>query len=221
MPRMPRLVVPGFPHHVTQRGARKQRTFFSDTDYKTYIDILATAAAELNVETWAYCLMPNHVHLVVVPQHRDGLARVFRKAHRKYAALINSREGWQGHLWQERFHSYVMDEEHLLAAVRYVEMNPVRAGLCQHPREWRWSSYHAHLAGLDDKLVSVRAMLERIVDWNKFLALVESDNRLNDIRSHTSSGKPFGSTAFVAQVEQASYLGRNRSSLDRRQNPVA
>jgi putative transposase len=189
---MARVVVPGLPHHVTQRGARKQRTFLLESDYHAYIEILAKAQAELGMQTWAYCLMPNHVHLIVVPKNRDGLARVFRKAHRTYAALVNSREGWQGHLWQERFRSYVMNEEHLLSAVRYVEMNPVRAGLCQHPGGWPWSSYHAHVAGTDDNLVSVRAMLERIVDWDRFLSLNESDDRLSEIRSHTSSGRPVG-----------------------------
>jgi putative transposase len=85
-----------------------------------------------------------------------------------------------------------MDEEHLLSAVRYVEMNPVRAGLCERPGDWPWSSYHAHVAGADDKLVSVRPMLERIVDWNRFLLLAESDDQLTEIRSHTSSGRPIG-----------------------------
>jgi putative transposase len=186
------MVVPGLPHHVTQRGARKQRTFFSESDYRMYIDILVKAKVEFGMQTWAYCLMPNHVHLIVVPGNKEGLARVFRKAHRAYAAIVNARQGWQGHLWQERFHSYVMDEEHLLSAVRYVEMNPVRAGLCKRPGDWPWSSYHAHIAGADDKLVSVRPMLERIVDWNRFLSLAESDDQLNEIRSHTSSGRPIG-----------------------------
>lgn len=202
MPRIPRLVVPGLPHHVTQRGARKQRTFFSEADYGTYIDILAKTKAEFGVAIWAYCLMPNHVHLIAVPNHDDSLARLFRKAHRHYAVLINTREGWQGHLWQERFHSYVMDEEHLLRAVRYVELNPVRAGLCAHPAEWQWSSYHAHAAGHDDKLVFVNALLERIVDWAKFLSLADSRDRLSEIRSHTSSGKPIGNAAFIAHVER-------------------
>ncbi len=210
MPRLPRLVVPGLPHHVTQRGARRQRTFFSETDYRTYIDILAKAKHGLGVQIWAYCLMPNHVHLVAVPDRIEDLARLFRKAHRQYALLINTREGWQGHLWQERFHSYVMDEEHLLRVVRYIELNPVRAGLCSGPGEWPWSSYHAHATGHDDKLVFARTLCERIVDWNKFLSLAESDDRLGEIRSHTSSGKPIGSSSFVAHVERLQ--GRQNSA---------
>src|SRR5210317_374899 len=130
MARMPRLVIPHYPHHVTQRGVRRQKTFFSDADYKTYLDLLATAKDGVGADIWAYCLMPNHVHHVIVPGKEDSLAALFSDAHRRYTRRINFREGWRGHLWQERFHSFVMDERHLNATVRYVELNPVAAGLC-------------------------------------------------------------------------------------------
>ncbi|MCF6322623.1 MAG: transposase, partial [Rhizobiaceae bacterium] len=100
--------------------------------------------------------MPNHVHLVLVPHDEDGLRRALGEAHRRYTNHINSRENWRGHLWQERFHSYPMDETHLLEAVRYIELNPVRAGLAKHARDWRWSSARAHLDGSDDGLVSAQ-----------------------------------------------------------------
>lgn len=130
MARMARLVVPGYPHHVTQRGNRRQKTFFSIDDYASYIKLLAAAKSKAGVEVWAYCLMPNHVHLVVVPKTESSLAALFSDAHRRYTRRINAREGWKGHLWQERFHSSVMDENYLLSTVRYVELNPVRARLC-------------------------------------------------------------------------------------------
>jgi putative transposase len=194
---MARLVVPGYPHHVTQRGARKQKTFFCDQDYETYIEIMAATKRKLEVAIWAYCLMPNHVHLIVVPNRRDGLAQLFGRSHRTYALEINARDGWQGHLWQERYHSFVMDEEHLLAAVRYVEMNPVRAGLCSDPVQWKWSSYQAHIAGNDDQLVVVAPMLERIVDWKKFVAIATPREELESLRKHSQSGRPIGDPAFV------------------------
>ncbi len=211
MSRMARLVVPGFPHHVTQRGARKQATFFRESDYQMYIDLMAKAKEKADVEIWAYCLMPNHVHLVVVPRSENGLAILFRNAHRTYTLRINSREGWQGHLWQERFHSFVMDDSHLLAAVRYVEMNPVRAGLCGHPDGWRWSSYHPHIAGADDALVSVAPMLERITDWPRYLSVDDSDETLDAIRTHTRTGRPVGNQTFKLELERVS--GRDLSQL--------
>jgi putative transposase len=212
MGRTARLVVPGFPHHVTQRGARKQPTFFRTDDYRIYVSLMAQAMQRADAEIWAYCLMPNHVHLVVVPRNKNSLADLFRHAHRTYTLRVNSREGWQGHLWQERFHSFVMDEPHLLAAVRYVELNPVRAGLCGHPESWRWSSYHAHLAGTDDKLVSVAPMLKRVTDWKKYLSVDDSIETLDALRSHTRTGRPVGNDAFLSELERVS--GRDLSWVD-------
>ena len=136
MPRRARLVVPGYPHHVTQRGNRRQQVFYSEDDYLAYLDLLRVLTDDAGANIWAYCLMPNHVHLIVVPQRSDSLAALFGLAHRRYARRINEAREWKGHLWQERFHSVVMDEAHLLAAVRYVELNPVRAGLCSRPEDW-------------------------------------------------------------------------------------
>jgi len=129
MPRIARLVVPGYPHHVTQRGNRRQRAFFNSQDYLAYLELVASAKEETRCEIRAYCLMPNHVHFVIVPEHKDGLADLFKEAHRRYTRRINFRENWRGHLWQERFHYFVMDEKHLNATVRYVELNPVSADL--------------------------------------------------------------------------------------------
>lgn len=165
MARMPRLVVPGYPHHVTQRGNRRMKTFFCGEDYRAYLELLAEAKAEAGVAVWAYCLMPNHVHLVVAPERKDNLARLFGCVHRRYSRRINFREHWRGHLWQERFHSFVMDERYLLAAVRYTELNPVRTRLCANPTDWPWSSAGTHLRGRDNTVVSVAPMLERVADW--------------------------------------------------------
>ena len=123
MARMPRLVVPDYPHHITQRGNRRMKTFFSEDDYQHYINLLESYKTDAEVEIWAYCLMPNHVHIVAVPKEKDGLSYLFRQVHRHYTRYINFREKWKGHLWQERYHSFVMDEQYLLATVRYVELN--------------------------------------------------------------------------------------------------
>ncbi|SFG55387.1 transposase [Neptunomonas qingdaonensis] len=127
MARMARMVIPNYPHHITQRGNRRQETFFIDDDYQAYISLLSNAKKQAGIDVWAYCLMPNHVDLAVVPEHKDSLAVFFRAALRQYTRHIKFREGWRGHLWQERFHSFVMDETYLLATVKYVELNPVKA----------------------------------------------------------------------------------------------
>ena len=127
MARLARVVVPGMPHHVTQRGNRRQETFFRDDDYQAYLELMAEFCGQHGVEVWGYCLMPNHVHLIAVPKSEDGLRRAIGEAHRRYTRRINFREGWRGHLWQGRFASFVMDDDYLLAAARYIELNPVRA----------------------------------------------------------------------------------------------
>ena len=202
MSRLPRVVAPGLPHHVTQRGNRRQRTFFTDEDYAEYRGLLADSCRRCGTQVLAYCLMPNHVHLIMVPGDALGLRDALGEAHRRYTRMINFREGWKGHLWQERFHSFVMDEQHLLAAVRYVERNPVRARLCARPEDWRWSSAAAHLAGRDDTLVSVRPLLELVPDWERFIG-ADDDERFNDLlRGHASTGRPLGADSFVESLER-------------------
>lgn len=161
MPRIARVVAPGFPHHVTQRGNRRQRTFFCDQDYQAYLALMGDWCSRCGVQVWGYCLMPNHVHLIAVPDSQDSLRRGIGEAHRRYTRRVNFRKRWRGHLWQGRFASYVMDEHYLLATARYVEMNPVRAGLVRRPGRYRWSSAAAHLKGRDDSLVRVRPLLNR------------------------------------------------------------
>jgi len=210
MPRMARVVVPGYPHHITQRGNRRQQTFFEDSDYLAYIDLLSTLKDMAGVDIWAYCLMPNHVHVVAVPAHKQSLAKLFGTAHHRYARRINSLNEWQGHLWQERFRSSVMDEEHLLAAVRYIELNPVRAGLCSFAEEWRWSSIHAHISGDSDKLVSVSPMHERISDWLKYLSEEGPSEVLDKLRAETRTGRPSGSNEFIESLEETTGLQLRR-----------
>lgn len=201
MARMARVVIPYYPHHITQRGNRRQQTFFMDDDYQAYISLLRNSKEQAGIDVWAYCLMPNHVHLVVVPEHKDSLAVFFREAHRQYTRRINFREGWRGHLWQERFHSFVMDDAYLLATVRYVELNPVKAGLCQSPEGWAWSSARAHLRRADDGLVTVKPMLDRVSDWREYLGAGENIDMQQRIRENTRTGRPGGADDFVSKLE--------------------
>ena len=202
MARMARVVVPGYPHHITQRGNRRQKTFFCDNDYAYYMELMCEFSEQVKTDIWAYCLMPNHVHLVMVPDKEDGLRAAIGESHRRYTRHINLRKDWRGHLWQERFHSFVMDEEYLLATVRYVERNPVTAGLCNLPEQWPWSSAQAHLNGKDDPLVKVKPMLDRVADWKSYLSDVSENVVKNEIiNQHTRTGRPLGCDAFVDKLE--------------------
>jgi putative transposase len=140
MARLARLVVPDLPYHVTQRGNGRQQTFFSDEDYAFYRDCLGAHCRAAGVEVWAWCLMPDHVHLILVPSDTDGLRRALAPAHRRYAGHIHARLQRTGHFWQGRYGAVAMDEEHLAAAVRYVSLNPVRAGLVEKAQDWPWAS---------------------------------------------------------------------------------
>ncbi len=204
MARMARVVLPGYPHHVTQRGNRRQAVFFCNEDYRTYTAMVAKACRKARTEVWAYCLMPNHVHFVLVPSDEDGLCAVFAEAHRRYTRRINLRERWQGHLWQERFYSCPMDETHLLATVPYVELNPVRAGLVRCAQDWLWSSAKAHFAGEDDGLVQVSPMLKRIADWPRYVQDEGSAENTETLRRHTRSGRPLGEDKFIDMAERIS-----------------
>ena len=205
MPRLARVVIPGLPHHVLQRGNRRQRTFFARSDYEYYLELLREWSGKRGVSIWAYCLMPNHVHLIVVPQEHENLSAAIGEVHRRYTRMINFRKHWRGYLWQGRFKSFPMDEPHLLAAVRYVLLNPLRARLVERLDDWPYSSYHAHMKGKDD-LVNVDALSGNVSNWRKFLQEGLSDRNLKELRSHSRTGRPLGSKSFISRIEKL--LGR-------------
>lgn len=179
------------------------RVFFCADDYRTYIHLAALQASRHALKIWAYCLMPNHAHLIVVPATRDGLSRPLGEAHRRFAELPNRRKGWTGHLWQARFDSFPMEERHLLAAVRYVLLNPVRAGLVKTATAWPYSSARAQVLGRPDKLVDVRPVARRVADWERFLApRRQSEEELETIRRHSRVGRPLGSESFIDALEE-------------------
>ncbi|MFL6844067.1 MAG: transposase [Allosphingosinicella sp.] len=208
MPRIARIVVPEIPHHVTQRGNRRQRTFFNEGDYALYRHLLAEGCARAGTRVWAWCLMPNHVHLVLVPSHEDGLRAALGEAHRRYTRFVNAREGWRGHLWQERFASFPMDEEWLIACARYVALNPVRAGLVRSPEQWRWSSARAHLGlAAGDGLTEIDALGGRVRDWRPLLGTELEERPLTVIRGRERTGYALGGDAFLGRL--ADLLGRS------------
>jgi putative transposase len=151
---------------------------------------------------WAYCLMPNHVHLVLTPHTADGLARAIGETHRQYTGFINARSRWTGHLFQGRFSSVALDEAHLMAAARYVALNPVRARLVAQAQDWAWSSARAHLAGEDDGLVRVAPLLDRV---GRFADLIDGEpdySLFTALRDAEGTGRPLGSDEFLAALER-------------------
>lgn len=201
MPRLARIVVPGSPHHVTQRGNRREPVFFEDGDQLRYLGFLSQAAVHSGTEIWAYCLMPNHVHMIVTPKDPDGLRALFGDAHRRYTKFINWRHGWTGHLWQGRFGSVAMDEHHLASALRYVALNPVRAGLVARPEEWPFSSVRQHLEGKSDGLVQVGPVLARFPDFRSLIEKPEQTNEFAPLRKSETSGRPLGGKNWLAAIK--------------------
>jgi putative transposase len=175
--------------------------FFGAADYRRYLELVSYYAGEAGTEIWAYCLMPNHVHLMLVPGDEQGLHNALQEAHRRYTRHINIQKGWKGYLWQGRFASCPMDERHTLAAARYVELNPVRAGLTRQAGAWPWSSARAHLAGEDDGVVRVAPLLAAAPDWAEFLAQGLTDDDAAALRKGERTGRPVGSQAFLKDLE--------------------
>ena len=221
MARIGRIVVPGFPHHVTQRGNRRQPVFFEPSDYALYRDLLAERCRKASVEVWAYCLMPNHVHLVLTPQAPDGLARAIGETHRQYTGFVNARARWTGHLFQGRFSSVALDDAHLVAAARYVALNPVRAKLVAQAQDWPWSSARAHLAGRDDGLVRVAPLIERVGRFADLIAARSDVALFTALRDAEGTGRPLGSDEFVAELERLTGRRLQRQKPGRKSNERA
>jgi putative transposase len=201
MARIARVVVAGLPHHITQRGNRRQQVFFSDDDKRSYLDYLLVYAKTIGIHFWAYCLMDNHVHLVAVPDAEDSFASGFSEAHRRYTRMINFREGWRGYLWEGRFKSCPLSESHLYAAIRYVERNPVRAGIVKNAWDYPWSSARAHVFKHKDPLLDDNFVISEIKDWKAFLSQNDSQDDVCSFKAHINNGRPLGDDSFVAELE--------------------
>jgi putative transposase len=209
MARQARIVIPGIPHHVTQRGTGGEDVFRIRRDYEMYLELLARHAEASGMRVPGYCLMRNHVHIVAMPAVETSLARVLRDTHSRYGQWLNWRHSRVGHVWQGRYYSCPMDEGHTPAAMRYVERNPVRAGIVTEPWHYEWSSARAHVGGRD---LTGMLDLERWsgrwppADWREFLRTPEDAAGLELLRTGTAGGWPLGSHEFIADLERR--LGR-------------
>ncbi|MDD3813990.1 MAG: transposase [Desulfocapsaceae bacterium] len=199
---MKRIVVPSYPHHVIQRGVRSMDIFFEDDDRREYLQLLRQQGEQFGVRFISYCLMTNHVHLIAIPDKPEGLARAVGEAHRRYTRMINFRNNVRGYLFQGRFSSCpVCTGEYLLAAVRYVERNPVRAKMVPQAWDYPWSSAAIHSGVIDhDPLVTESSLLSEITDWKQFLR-TESDYT-DQLREKSRTGRPLGPESFFTTVEK-------------------
>ncbi len=206
MPRQARTVFAGVPHHITQRGNRREDVFYTDEDREIYLEWLKEYCSKHKVEILAYCLMSNHIHLVALPKTEDGLQSVLKPLHMRYAQRFNRQRNWKGHVWQGRYFSSPLDEQYLWAAIRYVERNPVRAKMVKRAENYAWSSAKARCKEIPDSLLTKtiywQKQFESIGNWSAWLAEGDDDSELSIIRRNVEMGLPCGSEKFIKKLER-------------------
>ena len=206
MARLARVVAVGVPHHITQRGNDRQDVFRTDVDRVRYLQLLAEHAGQWGVRLLGYCLMSNHVHLIAVPRSPESFARGIGRAHYRYTREYNLMNRRSGHLWQNRFYSCPLSDSHAATALRYVDLNPVRASMAERAEEYRWSSAAAHLGIVDwpHGLLDRRAWdeLDLAAGWREYLDAKREQDEEMRLREATSTGRPFGDEEFVLALER-------------------
>ncbi len=212
MPRRARLSLPGVPWHIIQRGNNRSVCFFAEQDYRFYLERLQELAARFECAVHAYVLMTNHVHLLLTPVEAGSASLLMKHLGQSYVQHINRVKGRSGTLWEGRYRSCLTQtEDYVLACYRYIELNPVRAGLVNHPRDYRWSSYGANAIGKVDALVTPHEQYLRIARSDVarrdgyralFKAPLEAE-MLDDIRQSTNGNFALGGDRFKKQIEKA------------------
>lgn len=205
MPRIARIVIPEIPYHITTRGNRRQDVFFTPDDQTNFLNWLKQYSLLHELDILAYCLMTNHIHLVAIPRTINSMARTLHVTKGRHTQLVNRMNGWSGVLWQGRYFSSALDDAHLWACIRYVEQNPVRAGIVNHAEEYIWSSASCH-CGLraDPVLVSSGRFSGELEDWSKTLGEILDPKMVERIRKRTHTGTPCGSEKFVEKISRLS-----------------
>ncbi len=218
MARQARIVIENTAHHITQRGNRGEFIFFKKADYQTYIDILTKSCERFNVLLYSYCLLPNQIHLLAEPKEAELLARAIGEAHRRYTNHINSIKNWRGHLFQDRFFSYAMDEQHSLRAARYIETLPVTLKLTPRPENYLWSSAKGRIKiNKHSDFIKQFHSFHAIHNWEEYLSRPMDTDEINQIQLHLQTGRPRGSSLFLDGIEQK--IGRTVRPQKRGRKP--
>ena len=219
MPRKPRIVIPNHAHHVVQRGSRKQTVFFTKEDYEFYLNWFKEYSTKYNIQVLAYCLMSNHVHHILIPEKVADLSKFLKSLHVKYAFRINKRHDWQGHLWQERYFSTPMDETYIWSCIRYVERNPVDAGIVTAAWDYEWSSANSRCNGIKNSLLNCNQNWSEFINqkknWKKWLGEEEDLKKIERIRERTRRDLPCGTDRFVNYLEQKYHRSLKVKSVGR------
>ena len=206
MPRIARVVFSDIPHHITQRGNRREDVFFTNADRQLYLKSLREYSAKEGLYILAYCLMTNHIHLVASPKTLVSLHRTLKPLHTRYANLINRRFGWKGHFWQGRFFSNPLDEHYMWTAIRYVEQNPVRAKIVKKAQQYPWSSAAAHCGLKKDALLAANVPWDKKMSdpdrWSSWLAAEEEKDSLKILQRNIPKGLPCGDETFIRRLEK-------------------
>lgn len=205
MPRIARIIAPGYPHHITQRGNNRATVYFDDEDRQTYLKLLLKYSRKYDVAIWAYCLMDNHLHLLAVPETDTGLARGIGMTNMLYTQYLNRKLNQSGRIWQNRFFSCIVENDNYIwAAARYIERNPVKAGIAAMAQDYHWSSAAAHITGADDPLLAENSWLG-VGERTGYAAYLQQEEEGLDvaIRRATMVGRPFGTEQFIDKLEQS------------------
>ncbi len=203
MPRQNRIILRNIPYHITQRGNRRQDVFFSTDDRKRYLKWLTQYSARYKFEILAYCLMTNHIHIVGIPRNKTSIGRTLQIVNMRHSRAVNQTQGWSGHLWHSRYFSAPMDDSYLYLAMRYVEQNPVRAGMVMRARDYPWSSAACHCGLRADPVLEQNHAYDDIFDgWSDLLDEMPKLEDIERLRRRTSAGVPCGDEKFMKRISK-------------------
>ncbi|MCB1196976.1 MAG: transposase [Deltaproteobacteria bacterium] len=205
MPRMPRVVIPEYPHHIVNRGNRRQDVFFQETDYQYYLEMLSLFSRIYEVQIVSYCLMTNHFHLIAIPPDENSMSQMMVDVQRAYTRMINFREGWRGCLWHGKYFSCPMDEKHTVETARYIELNPVKAKMVNHFGDYPYSSAGFHLGKcLHDPVMRDPYIDFTAQEWRNFVedGIKDEKDLSALIETRVQSGRPLGGDSFIEKLER-------------------
>jgi putative transposase len=217
MARQARIVLSNTLHHITQRGNRGENVFLQKEDYQTYLNILQEQCNRFKVDIYSYCLLPNQIHLIIEPREATLMARAIGETHRRYTNHINAREDWRGHLFQDRFFSYAMDEQHTLRAARFVETLPVTLKIAPKPENYLWSSAKHRIKMIENSFIKPFRSFHVAQNWEEYLSRPMDSKEMNQIQLHLQTGRPRGSDLFLDSIENQ--IGRSVRPQKRGRKP--
>lgn len=206
MARQARIIVPNTPHHISQRGNRGEPIFFEKDDFSHYMEILQKSLKAFELDLLSFCLLPNQIHLLTEPKTKDDISRCIGETNRQYTRYINQKKNWTGHLFQNRFFSYAMDEQHALRAARFIETLPVTANITEKPQNYLWSSAKYRIKTIENSPIKPFNTFHLDQNWEDFLGRTMDTEELKRIQTHLQTGRPRGSHLFLDTVEKQ--LGR-------------